>query len=673
MLYPPPDQGSSNHMEQHYPVCDSLEMSTPVDTCAYIILLENPCLIRPMSNYVFRLENADTTVLSMKHRYYGKVSANTSINLIETGPNANPTDEDLQYNHTMKTNSDGTAVFQFVGGNVHEPRKDMNIDGQVFTFKYCAETCMDNRYKCDETNIGNLVAILIWSSITYSKPYFWNTQIQPILSQYQEIYPAMSKILKLGEYDDVTKPHNVQLLNLSLSLDTTHPSHMPVTRDLSPTKREMILEWLNTEDHPRSWEDMEAKLYDIHPYCYHSILVYQSDNVAIPTVEINPNDEDDVRPKLQNKKNTLATFQIGHKFHNIAKRPPNLSTPLWADHMHTCTPETLKMFLQTAISLEFSTIPPYLTALYSIMDGYNEDVYSTIRSVVMEEMLHLAQAVNIMISVGGSPLIDSPDAVPASFPTHLPGHILPGLRVTLRKASPQHIAHVFMIMEFPDKVMNESAYHPAVDTLTIGNFYKSLRVCMNKLYRTEQITFGHKDKQLNWPWTVYDKTSQLYVVNNIESARAAIEMIIEQGEGTDQGDPTYMGSNELTHFFKFGELVCKHHLQAIHEHTYNFLGSEIQFTPEGVWPMRDNPSQKGITKGTHAYRETRLFHRMYRSLLKSLQVAFDGRPDMINEAVYIMESMQIQAKKLMQIECPAPEGHPKQTCGPVFDYDWQEE
>ena len=42
--------------------------------------------------------------------------------------------------------------------------------------------------------------------------------------------------------------------------------------------------------------------------------------------------------------------------------------------------------------LEFATIPPYLTAMYSIKAGENRQVYDVIRSVVMQEMLHMAQA-----------------------------------------------------------------------------------------------------------------------------------------------------------------------------------------------------------------------------------------------------------------------------------------
>ncbi len=99
-------------------------------------------------------------------------------------------------------------------------------------------------------------------------------------------------------------------------------------------------------------------------------------------------------------------------------------------------------------------------------------------------------------------------------------------------------------------------------------------------------------------------------------------------------------------------------------------GTEIEFTPEGVWPMQDNPSSKNIPQNSHVYHEAKMFHDLYRSLLRSLQAAFNGQPDAIKESVPIMSSMQMQAKKLMAMEMLSLPGHPKQTCGPIFDYDW---
>lgn len=82
--------------------------------------------------------------------------------------------------------------------------------------------------------------------------------------------------------------------------------------------------------------------------------------------------------------------------------------------------DNLMAALQTAIELEHSTIPLYLCALYSIKPGTNQFISDTIRSVVIEEMLHFSISCNILISIGGSPNISKADFVP-KYPGPLPG------------------------------------------------------------------------------------------------------------------------------------------------------------------------------------------------------------------------------------------------------------
>ncbi|MFD0633804.1 ferritin-like domain-containing protein [Catenulispora yoronensis] len=67
------------------------------------------------------------------------------------------------------------------------------------------------------------------------------------------------------------------------------------------------------------------------------------------------------------------------------------------------TLEDLKAALQLAIGLELSTIPVYLTGLYSIRENTNTDAAQTIRSVVMEEMLHMTLAANVLNALGEPP------------------------------------------------------------------------------------------------------------------------------------------------------------------------------------------------------------------------------------------------------------------------------
>src|SRR5207244_329121 len=62
-------------------------------------------------------------------------------------------------------------------------------------------------------------------------------------------------------------------------------------------------------------------------------------------------------------------------------------------------PEWLELALQSAVSVEFSTIPPYLSALWSIKDQMHP-VAASIRDVVQEEMLHMALACNMLTALG---------------------------------------------------------------------------------------------------------------------------------------------------------------------------------------------------------------------------------------------------------------------------------
>ena len=131
----------------------------------------------------------------------------------------------------------------------------------------------------------------------------------------------------------------------------------------------------------------------------------------------------------------------------------NAATPLaqWQrDAIHgNCSIDSLWEQVQQAVELELATIPLYLTSLYSIIDGCNQEAYEIIRSVLMQEMLHLVQAANILIALGQTPLIDSNKTAPAYPRVGLPGNVLPRLNVTLKKASREHIREVFMGIEYP--------------------------------------------------------------------------------------------------------------------------------------------------------------------------------------------------------------------------------
>jgi len=140
-------------------------------------------------------------------------------------------------------------------------------------------------------------------------------------------------------------------------------------------------------------------------------------------------------------------------------------------------PADLYQYLQGAIELEHSTIPPYLQALYSIKHDANTIVADLIRSVVVEEMLHMAIAANVLNAIGGEPRFDGPSFVP-NYPGALPMNVHEGLVVGLKPLSKPLIQAVFMEIEMP-----EDAQHFPVKTAaalestgyaTIGQFYAAI-------------------------------------------------------------------------------------------------------------------------------------------------------------------------------------------------------
>ena len=92
--------------------------------------------------------------------------------------------------------------------------------------------------------------------------------------------------------------------------------------------------------------------------------------------------------------------------------------------------------LQNAIRLEHATIPPYLTALATLSGDSQSVKYArqVIRDVVVEEMLHMTLACNILNAIGGHPMIADPTFVP-TYPHELPMGVAGDLVVHLKRYS----------------------------------------------------------------------------------------------------------------------------------------------------------------------------------------------------------------------------------------------
>ncbi|MGN6557327.1 MAG: ferritin-like domain-containing protein [Solirubrobacterales bacterium] len=327
------------------------------------------------------------------------------------------------------------------------------------------------------------------------------------------------------------------------------------------------------------------------------------------------------------------------------------------------TPSGLETALQQAVMLEHSTIPPYLYALYSLAPGRNSEIAELISSVVAEEMAHMALACNILNAIGGSPSIDDPAFVP-HYPGPLPGTVEKQLTVPLAPFSPELLTKVFMVIEQPEEpheYPDAKALLAEEAPLTIGAFYTAIQ---------KQIEAGGESLFTGDPaHQVYGGIAlkEVIPVHDVHSAATAIELIIEQGEGTSTTPTVPLAEEEeLAHYYRFAEIVHGRKLVPApnQEPPWAYAGETIPYDPGGVLPALENPTPASYPAESAARYAFDTFNYTYTSLLKALHETFNGQPEVLNAAVGLMESLNEQAKALMSMSS----GVSGKTAGPNFEY-----
>jgi len=314
--------------------------------------------------------------------------------------------------------------------------------------------------------------------------------------------------------------------------------------------------------------------------------------------------------------------------------------------------------LQGAVELEHSTIPPYLCGWFTINSANGGDpsnVSSLIHSIVIEEMLHMGLASNILTSLGGPPGIDDPQFVP-TYPGPLPMGVRPGLIVPLTGLTRDVVRDVFMQIEYPE-YLNEK--NKAVTLAaqfdqtypTIGNFYDAI---LEELQKLPDSAWTGKNQ-------ITDQGMGLFAVNNFDDAQKAITLIKVQGEGTP-GNPegtSSSGSLELAHYYTFAEIyVGKTLSQDPTTGEWSFGDPPIPFP--NTYPMATVPKE-GYPDNQDVYN----FNVIYTNILVNLHNAWNGGGSSdLSTAISLMFRLPSIATKIVQTPLPSGKGN----YGPSFQY-----
>jgi hypothetical protein len=215
--------------------------------------------------------------------------------------------------------------------------------------------------------------------------------------------------------------------------------------------------------------------------------------------------------------------------------------------------EELLWLLGQACELEHGLMCEYLFAQFSLKRGAEEGLSAeqattvarwetTLIDVIKQEMLHLALATNVLTALGAAPHLHRPN-----FPI-LSRWYPPGVQIALVGFGERALRH-FLYLERPEGMdLDDAEGFAAVgraqpltggdplmavpeDYRTVGHLYRGIEQGLERLVERHGeagVFIGPPEAQAT---TAVFEWPELTAVTDLASAKAAIELIVEQGEG----------------------------------------------------------------------------------------------------------------------------------------------
>jgi hypothetical protein len=344
------------------------------------------------------------------------------------------------------------------------------------------------------------------------------------------------------------------------------------------------------------------------------------------------------------------------------------------------TVEQLHAYLCAALRLEHSTIPPYLTALYSLHPGINTEAWHILRVVVVEEILHLSLAANVMNAVGGTPGLTGPDFVPV-YPVCLPDGETE-FAVDLQAFSAEAVA-TFLRIERPAQapspelrlvprrrrgrqLLAVSPTEPGMRYYSIGEFYAEISRGVRHLHAEfaaagRELFTGDPGRQITPEHFYSCGGGEAIRVTDLGSALDALDLVANQGEGLGGG--IYDGAGELAHYYRFQQLQLGRYYQKGDE-PGRPTGPEFETDWTAVYPVLKNARLHDYPQGSQLHSAASEFNRTYADFLAFLSRAFCGQPELLPEAVPRLFRLRNSIARL--IRNPVP-GRPGVHAAPTFE------
>jgi hypothetical protein len=311
---------------------------------------------------------------------------------------------------------------------------------------------------------------------------------------------------------------------------------------------------------------------------------------------------------------------------------------------------TLLARLQTAIELEWSTIPPYMVAVLSMKLTANREAANLIRGVMMEEMLHMALLANVLNAVGGTVHIGA-DNIP-SYPHRLfKDRDFP---VNLAPFSAENIA-TFMKIEEP--------------RTSVGVFYRSIVALLEELEAAApgKLFTGDPARQLYEDY-YWGAGNQIIPVKDLDSAKKALDVVISKGEGAGEHPPfTPDAPLQMAHYYRFAEIHYQRRYLPSDDPAKPPTGPALPVNYSEVHPIKINPKASDYPPGSKLAKLNDAFNSRYTMMLRQLAQALTGTPKVLYTAIMTgMHGSTSMALEMMTTPIASDPGG--RTGCPTFDW-----
>jgi hypothetical protein len=306
--------------------------------------------------------------------------------------------------------------------------------------------------------------------------------------------------------------------------------------------------------------------------------------------------------------------------------------------------QILGKLLQSALGLEFATIPPYLSAAFSL-GPENQNITDLLRRVAKEEMLHLTTIANLMNAIGVPPDIIA--AVP-DYPYQLDVLATP-LTLELRSFSLDLVENLLMRIEAPEHpvVFTTAFLAPgATSPTTIGLFYAQII----DIIQSEKIAdlfvnagrdaYKQRTVDPNFATPIAytsNQDTQTYplkpgfdfLIKDPPTAVRYLKWLVGEGEGASPYDPT-TAEGLPGHFYRFESILKRKYLVKGPSATlgYSYSGGDLLFTPAAVTEFTPNAKAGDYGSQPELQKRMKRFNDTYTIMVNALQSAFNcPRPE----------------------------------------------